>query len=188
MKTTLIILAYAMLYCITISFQCHKCKTANLYLDETRSWFPLKGQTQLTFLDDNGNAATFKLRVVDTTEIAIDPVCGTPVSFQYITTSLYLNPSMADSIYFSLSSGSWLCMQAMTGNIPNISMCNVFGQTKEGTAAKKISDYLVGTRTYHELILLLHNPTLANDIDSIFLANNVGIVGFKYLNNHYSLQ
>jgi hypothetical protein len=171
-----------------ISFQCHKCKPANLYLDETRSWLPLKGQTQLTFLDDNGNPAIFKLHVVDTTEIAIDPDCGTPVSYQYITTSLYLNPTMTDSIFFSLSSGGWLCMRAMTGNIPNISMCNVFGQTKEAINAKKLSDYLVGTRRYHELILLLHNPSLANNIDSIFLANNVGIVGLKYLNNHYSLQ
>jgi hypothetical protein len=95
---------------------------------------------------------------------------------------------MSDSIYFSLTSGGWLCMRAMSGNIPNMNMCNVFGQTKEGVVAKKLSNQSIGNRTYQEVILLFHGPGLSDNIDSIFIANNIGIVGFKYANKVYALQ
>jgi hypothetical protein len=79
-------------------------------------------------------------------------------------------------------------MRAISDNNPNISMCNVFGQSKEGVIAKKLSNYLIGNRTYQEVIVLLHNQGYSDNIDSIFIANHVGIVGFKYTNKTYSLQ
>ena len=154
----------------------------------TRSWFPLKGRSQLLFADDIGNLTNFKLHVVDTTEIAVNQECGTTYKYDYITTTLYLNPSMSDSIYFSLASGDWLCMRAMTGSNFNINMCNVFGQTKEGVIAKKLSDETIGSRTYSEAIVLLHNQGNLDTIDSVFIANNAGIVGFKYANKKFVLQ
>ena len=184
-KLTLLILLFV--FCLTTSFQCNKCRTGDVHLDATRSWLPQKGITQLTFVDKVGSLTNFKLQAVDTIEIAINQECGTSYRYDYITTSLYLNPTMSDSIYFSLSSGGWLCIRALSGTI-YINMCNVFGQTKEGVIAKKLSNQRIGDRTYQEVILLLHNPGLSDNIDSIFIANNVGIVGFKYANEklHYN--
>ncbi len=156
-------------------------------LDDTKSWLPLKGRTQLSFLDNTGSVRTFNLRVVDTTETAFNE-CGNSYKYEYINATLYLNQSMTDSIHFSLGSGSWLCMRTMSNNSPNIAMCNVFGQTKQGVIAKRLSNYPVGTRTYQEVILLLHSPVYSDNIDSVFIANHVGIVGFKYSGNKYSLQ
>ncbi len=188
MKTKFTILILLFVHFLTTSFQCNKCRTGDLHLDATRSWLPLKGKTELAFLDNTGTLTNFKLHVVDTTEITVNHECGTSYKYDYITTSIYLNSSLRDSIYFSLSSGGWLCMRATSGNNPNIAMCNVFGQTKEGIIAKRFSNQAVGSRNYKEVILLLHNPGYSDNIDSVFIANNVGIVGFKYTNKKYTLQ
>jgi hypothetical protein len=188
LKPNLTILFLSLLYCLTTSLQCNKCHTGDLHLDATKSWFPLKGKTQLTFRDDAGNSTDLKLHVVDTTEIATNPDCGTSYRYEYITTSLYLNPAKSDSIFFSLASNGWLCMNATTGNNQNIVMCNVFGQTKEGIIARRLYNQTIGSRTYAETILLLHNQGFSDNIDSVFIANNAGIVGFKYATRRYSLQ
>ena len=187
MKMNIAILTLLFVYCLTTSCQCNNCGTGTLRLDGTKSWFPLKGQTQLSFIDNTGTATNFKLHVVDTTETATND-CGDPYKYEYITTSLYLNQSMTDSIHFSLASNGWLCMRATSGNNFNISMCDVFGQTKEGIIAKRLSNHSAGNKTYQEVILLLHNPGYSDNIDSVIIANNTGIVGFKYVNKKYALQ
>ena len=187
MKFKLIIFL-SLIFCLTTSLQCNKCHTGDLHLNSTKSWFPLKGKTQLTFLDSVGNLTNFRLKVIDTTETAINQECGTSYNYDFITTSLYLNQSMTDSVFFSLASGGWLCMTAYSNNNPNMTICNIFGQTKEGVIAKNLSNYPVGNKTYKEAILILHNRGYSDSIDSVFIANNVGIVGFKYFNKHYTLQ
>jgi hypothetical protein len=188
MKVKFTILILLFVFCLASSFQCNKCRTSDLHLDATKSWFPLKGRTQLTFADETSNLTDFKLHVVDTTEVAVNQECGTSYKYDYITTTLYLNPSRSDSIFFSLASGGWLCMRAMTGNNRNIVMCNVFGQTKEGIIAKRFSNQTIGSKTYPETILLFQNQAYSANIDSIFIANNTGIVGFKYVNKRYALR
>lgn len=186
MKPAILILFFFL--SLTSSFQCNKCRTDDLYLDGTKSWFPLKGKTQLTFADQTGNLTNFKLRVVDSTEVEVNQECGTSYKYEYITTTLYLNISGSDSVFFSLASAGWLCIRAMTGTNPNIVMCNVFGQTKQGIIAKRLSNQTLGSRTYPETILLLHNQGYSDNIDSVYIGNNVGIVAFKYANKRYTLQ
>ena len=174
-------------FCLTASFQCNKCKTGDIKLDNTRSWFPLKGKTSLPFFDNTGFLTNFNLRVIDTTEVAVND-CGNPYNYEYLKTTLYLNTTKTDSIHFNLSSSGWLCMNATSGNNPNIEMCNVFGQTQAGVIAKRLYNHAVGGRSYQEVILLLHNQGLLDNIDSVFIANNVGIVGFKYSTKKFTLQ
>ena len=187
MKINTAILTLLFIYCLTSSFQCKKCGTATLKLDNTKTWLPLKGKTQLKFVDNTGNLTDFQLRVVDTTETALND-CGEPYRYEYINATLYLNPSLTDSIHFSLASSGWLCMSAWSNNNPNVSMCNVFGQTKEARVAKRFSNYPVGARTYQEVILLLSIPGYSDNIDSIIIANHAGVVGFKYATKNYVLQ
>lgn len=156
-------------------------------MDNTRSWLPLKGKTQLRFIDNSNTSVNFQLKVVDTTETATND-CGDLYKYEYIKASLYLNQNQTDLIHFSLASGGWLCMSAESNNTQNLSMCNVFGQTKEGAVAVRKSNYKVGGRTYSEAIVLLSSPAYSNNIDSVVIANNVGIVGFKYGNTTYALQ
>lgn len=187
MKTNTAILTLLFIFCLTSSFQCQKCGTGTLRVGDTKSWFPLKGRTQLSFFDNSGSLTNFALRVVDTTETALND-CGEAYRYEYIKSTLYLNQGLTDSIHFSLSSSGWLCMNAWSNNNPNVSMCNVFGQTKEGRVAKRLSSYTVGNSTYPEAILLLSSPALTNNIDSVVIANHAGIVGFKYANKTDALQ
>ena len=189
MKIKLPILTLIFIFSLATSFQCNKmgCPARSRHLED-RSWMPPKGISQLTFVDNAGSPTNFKLQVVDTTVTMISPECGNSFTYDYLIASLYLDPTMNDSIYFSLGTDGWLCMRAMSGNDPNMNMCNVFGQTKEGVVAKRLFNQTIGSRTYQEVILLLRNPGLSDNIDSIFIANNAGIVGLKYANKTYALQ
>jgi len=187
MKSKRITFSLLFLYCLTTSLQCDNCSIRALRLDATKSWLPLKGKTQLSFLDNAGTVSIFRLSVVDTTEIATND-CGEAYQYEYITTALYLNQPVTDSIRFILASGGWMCASAVTGSNPNFSMCNVFGQAKEGTIAQRLNNHRIGNTTYKKVILLRHNPGFSNSIDSVYIANQFGIVGFNYFNTKYSLQ
>lgn len=187
MNVNALIVTFLVVGCLTTSFQCQKCGTGTLRLDHTKTWFPLKGRTALTFLDNTGTITSFPLRVVDTTETASND-CGEPFNYEYIHATLYLNQGLTDSIHFSLASSGWLCITAISNGEPNVSMCNVFGQTREGRVAQKLTNYTVGNRTYAETIVMLSSPALNDNIDSIFIANHEGIVGFSYGDRKYALQ
>ena len=131
MKMNITFNCILVIFCALTSLQCNPCHTGDLHLDSTRSWFPLKGKTELVFFDSIGNSTNFNLKVIDTTETAINQKCGTSYDYNFITTSLYLNANMTDSIFFSLGSAGWLCMRAYSNNNPNMAICNIFGETKE---------------------------------------------------------
>lgn len=187
MKSKFIYLSLILIYLLTTSFQCGKCKNGDLHIGSSRSWFPLKGKTKLTFRDNSSNLTDFPLLVIDTTEISTNLDCNSIYKYDYIRTTLFLNSSLSDTISFSLSPGDWLCVHAMTGSNFNIAMCNVFGQTKEGIVAQKMSNKSIGLNTYKEVILLLPSQGYSSDIDSVYIANNYGIVGFNYFNQKYTL-
>lgn len=186
MKITTVISALFLLYFMTTSFRCQKCVSGTMSIGDSKTWLPLKGKTQLSFVDNSGSMTSFPLKVVDTTEAGLND-CGELLRYEYINTTLYLNPTFTDSIHFSLSSNGWLCMRASSNNNVNVSMCNVFGLAKEGSVAKKLTNYTVGSKTYPEAILLLSSPVYSNNIDSIIIANHIGIVAFTYSNSKYLL-
>lgn len=166
------------------AFQCGDCETSDAYLDGSRSWLPLKGKTHLSFLDSSGKTTDFGLKVVDTTQVIVNHYCNTSSVQEYILASLYLNAEKTDSLYFSLSPQAWMCMRGTTHDTTNIFACNAF---KESSASKRFTHYTVGNRNYEEVFLLKSTPGYMNKIDSVFMANNVGIVGFTYAGEKYAL-
>ena len=167
---------------------CNPCMTGHLTIDGGRSWFPLKGRSQLTFLETSGISTDFKLKFTDTTAVAINQKCGSSYLYDYVTTTLYLNSTMTDSISFTLSSSSWLSVIGVSNSNLEISVGNILGETKEGKAAKNLNHYQVGSQTYDQTILIPRLISYPDGIDSIFIANNYGIVGFKYFGKNYSLK
>jgi hypothetical protein len=131
---------------------------------------------------------TFSLKVIDTTETAVNQNCGTTYTYDYINTTLYLNQTMTDSIFFTLLSGGWLCMQAYSNNNPNMTICNIFGEAKDGIIAKRLGRYSLGNKTYDDAILIFHNQGYSDTIDSVYIADHAGIVGFNYYGKNYTLK
>jgi len=174
-------------YCMISAFQCNKCKTGTYRLDATKSWFPLKGRTQLLFVDTSGTATNFNIRVVDTLE-AVQNDCVTPYKIEYIETTLYLDSAKNDYIFFGLGIGGILTVRANSDNNTNISMYDVFGKAKQGINAQELSNFSVGNKIYNKAIIMFHLPGQPATIDSIIIANDAGIVGFKYSGKKYSLQ
>ncbi len=168
-------------------YSCGKCKDGGHLHLQSRSWLPVKGKSKLTFVDSANNVSTFRFRGVDTTGTGRSR-CGGTFLIDYITATLYLDSPAQDSIYFSLSTGSWLCLRAMSNNNFNMGYCNIFDKSSGDTLVKRLSNFRLGNKSYSDVLLIVHNPGNDDTIDSIFLANNTGIVGFKYYGKHYVLQ
>ncbi|MEO8821669.1 MAG: hypothetical protein ABI267_06215 [Ginsengibacter sp.] len=43
-------------------------------------------------------------------------------------------------------------------------------------------------KSYREVLLIVRNPGFSDTGDSVFLANNTEIVGFKYYGEHYNIE
>lgn len=186
MRRPFILPGLLLLYCLT-SFQCNYCQKKPLLLGSTKSWFPLKGKTGLTFLDNAGYAHIFDMKVTDTTEIRPDE-CGNSYQYQYINASLYLNADKTDSIYFNLTPSDYLCIQVISDSVYNVSLCDVFENANHRSTANRMSNRTIGNNAYKDVILIVHNSGFPDNIDSIFIADNAGIVGFKYQEMNYSLR
>jgi hypothetical protein len=176
-------------FCLTTSFQCEeKCKPSDVRLDHSRSWFPLKGKTQLRFVDESNNVTNFRISVLDTLETTV-LYCDAVRTYESINATLFLTPGNNDQvIVFRLNPPNTLTVDAYTIGLPFFSVKNVFNSANQGVHAKRFFNYTVGNRNYAEVILLLQNPKTSCPIDSIILANNVGIVGFNNYAKKYTLQ
>lgn len=190
MKLLNLFIILILIHITTSSTQCRKCITNDLRLDNSRTWLPLKGKTQLIFLDRNGQMKNFSLHVIDTIETAQNLECSSTYNYEYIKATLYLNTSKTDLISLQLASPSSLSIRANTDTSFNIGIRGFLNQasSNEGHFKTRLYNYNIGNRTYSEVLLVKHNPGSSDSIDSLFLANGTGIIGFNYLNQKYILQ
>ena len=188
MKIQLISLLF--IFCLTASFQCQeKCEPSDIRLDNSKSWLPLKGKTQLPFMDESNNLTNFNVSVWDSLETSVNPDCGAIRIYESINVILYLNPlNTEELIALRLNPPNTFSVDAYSLALPFFSVKNVFNSANQGIVAKRLNNYIVGTKNYAEVILLLQNPKTLCPIDSILLANNVGIVGFNNHAKKYTLQ
>jgi hypothetical protein len=190
MKIKLQIPVLLFIFCLTTALQCNKdeCKSGEFRLDTSKSWLPLKGKTQLSFLDGAGNPVNFNINVVDTVKTNVNPDCGATTIYEEITVIISLNPPNRDVIVFSLNPPNFLVVTGSSGTDPLFYMRDVFKKANEGNVVKRLNNYFIGSRSYNEVILMTRSTPVANSIDSVFMANNAGIVGFNYNGVKYSLQ
>jgi hypothetical protein len=174
----------------TSSFQCDKCFEGDRRLDKSRSWLPLKGKTILSFISENNQPADFDLHVIDTLQTYSNAECSSLYRVEYIQATLYLNARRIDSIFLQLASPSALHVRAVTDTSYNIGVSGFLIQSRknDGAFKNRFYNFSIGSRKYDEVLLIKHGEGYNDAIDSLFLANNVGIVGFKYLGKKYSLQ
>jgi hypothetical protein len=169
------------------SFQCNKCvDIPDALIDNSRQWLPFKGKTQLTFINSNGLAKMFKLIVVDTVEI--ETSC-TNKSYKYesIRGRLVLDTLDKDFIAFAIHPPNNLCIQCMTDRSNEVNGCNILTKPVFNGTTINLTNFRLRSSIYQEVILL--KSSLANPImDSVVVAKNFGIVGFKYNGESYMLQ
>jgi hypothetical protein len=159
----------------------------DIYVNGTKSWVALRGTTPLGFVDDLGTVTNFAIRGLDT--IAVNTTdCGDTYNYQYIINTLYLNAAKTDSIYFNLFNIANLEGRAISNNSYAFSMWDVLGKAKEGKQAQKFSRYTVNNKLFSDVILIFRNDYGTDAIDSVMLANNFGIVSFKYNGRRYARQ
>lgn len=181
------VIVLLLIFWLSTAFQCEKeCKSGEYRLDASRSKVPLKGKTQLTFLDNAGNINNFNLNVYDTEETNVN--LGCTIIYESINVVLFLNPPGSDVIVLRLNPPNSLVVSGSNGNDPGHHVKDVFQKAREGSVAKRLNNYTIRGRSYREVILMLNTVGNSNSIDSVFILNNVGIAGFKYMGKKYSLQ
>jgi len=169
------------------SFQCNKCvDIPDALIDNSRQWLPLKGKTQLTFVNSNGLAKMFKLIVVDTIETETSCTNKT-YKYESIRGRLVLDNLDKDFIAFAIHPPNNLCIQCMTDRSNEVNGCNILTKPVFNGTATNLTNFKLRSSIYQEVILL--KSSLANPImDSVVVAKNFGIVGFKYNGESYMLQ
>ncbi len=158
-----------------------------MLLGKEKSWLPAVGNRELMFTDNGNNTHVFRINAIDKTELVVNE-CDENYQIQYIKTTLYLNDARTDSIHLALRSSNWLCLNAYSKGEPNIVMCDIFAKSGQGKSAKRLSNVNIGNHQYPDVILLLHNEGYSNGIDSLFIADRSGIVGFQYDGVNYVLE
>lgn len=169
------------------SFQCNKCvDIPDALIDNSRQWLPLKGKTQLTFINSNGLAKVFKLIVVDT--VKTETSCtNKPYKYESIRGRLVLDTLDKDFIAFAIHPPNNLCIQCMTDRSNEVNGCNILTKPVFNGTAINLTNFRLRSSIYQEVILL--KSSLANPImDSVVVAKNFGIVGFKYNGESYMIQ
>lgn len=184
-RPTLLILLF--LTCVTTSFQCNKCTMNDIYVNGTKSWVPLRGTTPIAFIDDLGAVTNFSIHGLDTTVVNTTE-CGDTYKYQYLTNTLYLNAAKTDSIYFNLFNIANLEGRAISNNTFAFSMWDVLGKAKQGTQAKNLTRFTVNNKTFNDVILIFRSELSSAPIDSVMIANNMGIVSFHYFGRRYARQ
>jgi hypothetical protein len=186
MKSQLTLLSLIILV-LNSSFQCKKCVNfPDALIDNTRQWLPLKGKTQLTFFNSNGAAKTFKLLVVDTIEIQTS-CTGNTYKYESIGGKLLLDTLDKDIIYFAIHPPNNLCIQCNTDRSNEVGGCDIFSKPIFNGTAYNLNNFRLRTIIYPEVILL-KSSVISPIMDSVIIAKNYGIIGFKYNGENYSLQ
>lgn len=186
MKSKLILVAIIFLI-FNSSFQCNKCvDIPDTLIDNTRQWLPLKGKTQLTFLNSNGVAKIFKLIVFDT--IQVQTSCtGKAFKYESISGRLSLDGLDKDFIAFAIHPPNNLCIQCYTDRSNEVRGCEIFSKPIFNGTATTLTNFRLRANIYPEVVLL-KSSVISPIMDSIIVARNFGIVGFKYSGENYSLQ
>jgi hypothetical protein len=179
---------------IHASFQCNECvDRPSTQLDDSRNWFPLKGKTAIDFVSSNGTIRTVSVRVVDTTYSLEQCVSrGTYYSKEKIDVQLILDTTSSSYQYIGFYLGNVydLYVQGTSDTTlpyPNYDRWyNVFSRAGKDMYVIALNNYRLNNTTYPRVIILKSaflNPML----DSIILARNYGIAGFKYKGVRYAL-
>jgi hypothetical protein len=190
MRTSNLILFLFLIFAIVTFISCVKCRKGDMRLDESRSWLPLKGKTELTFLNRNAQSKSFALHVIDTLQIFTDSTCNMQHKVEYIQVSLYLNSQRTDSIFIQLSPPSSLFVRAFTDTSFNMGIGGFltgYGGS-HGNFKDRLYNYNNGNKIYQEALLIKHAEGSSDSIDSLLLARNAGIIGFNYLGEKYILE
>lgn len=169
---------------------CGKCRSGDRHLDDSRSWLPLKGKTQLTFLNETHQPQNFQVHVIDTLQAYTDSVCGLMHKVEYIQVSLYLNTQKTDSMFIQLAPPSSLSIRAFTDTSFNMGIGGFLTgyAGSHGNFQDRLYNFNNGHKTYNEVLLIKHAEGSSDSLDSLLLANGAGIIGFNYFNKKYILQ
>ena len=187
MKEIKTVLFLLLIFILCTSTQCRKCFKGDMLLNGTRRWLPLKGKTELTFKDSLGIEKQFELKVLDTLQTYPNEDCFDTYRSERIEVILYLNFAKTDSIFVQLGPPSSICLHATSNRILYMSSCR-FLNTAGNEYVMPLYNYKVGGRTYSEVRLFMANPGFDKSLDSIVIAKDYGIVGYKYDYKNYSLK
>lgn len=177
LKTLLACLAFCALFSL-FSFRCSKCTTGLLRIESGREWLPPVGTTQVTYVSSAGASLTTGVRVAEATEEHPNE-CGGTFQRESKTAAYYLDAGRTDSVQLRLGPPAQLGFIAKGGS----TVLELYDLLNQG---QRLSNFVVGTHSYASLVRVALNQNGAG-IDSIYVAQNEGLVGFKYGGTQYAL-
>ena len=170
-------------------FECHELP--NTKLGENRNWLPIQGRTSSQFVTDNGSIRSFPISVNDTILKVSSCYSSTFNEHESLKVEMLLDsiPSISKpeiiSVQLDFENQMTVTTKQYTMDEQNYwlySLKNVGNY--QGTTP--LSNFQLKNRIYPTGVLL-SSRYKDHVIDSIYLAKNFGIVGFKYQKVWYYL-
>jgi hypothetical protein len=171
-------------------FECHELP--NTKLGETRNWLPMQGRTSLQFVTDNGSIRSFPISVTDTILKVSSCYSSTFNEHESLKVEMLLDsiPSISKpeiiSVQLDFENEMTVTTKQYTMDEQNYwryslkSVGNYLGTTP-------LSNFQLKTRVYPTGVLF-SSRYKDHVIDSVYLAKNFGIVGFKFKKVWYYLH
>ena len=179
------------IFLLNSSLSCETCyEYPNTKLGDTRNWLPIQGRTSLQFVTDNGSIRSFP--IIETDTILKEPYCKKSGYYDYeylrfeIILDSVLSSSRLEEIVVELKYENEMNINTYEDSLGGASWYRVFTNLGRYRGVTQISNFQLNNRIYSTGILF---NTFKNElvIDSIYLAKNFGIVGFKYQKVWYYL-
>jgi hypothetical protein len=170
-------------------FECHELP--NTKLGENRNWLPIQGRTSLQFVTDNGSIRFFPISVTDTILKVSGCYSSTFNEHESLKVEMLLDsiPSISKpeiiSVILDYESEMTVTTKQYTMDEQNFwfySLKNV----RNYTGTTPLSNFQLKNRVYATGVLF-SSRYKDHVFDSIYLAKNFGIVGFKYKRVWYFL-
>lgn len=179
------------IFLLNSSLSCETCyEYPNTKLGDTRNWLPIKGRTSLQFVTDNGSIRSFP--IIETDTILKEPYCKKSgyYNYEFLKFELILDTMLSSSrlvkISVLLKYENEMTIDTYEDTLGGALWYKVLTNLGRYRGVTQINNFQLNNRIYSTGILF---NTFKNElvIDSIYLAKNFGIAGFKYKKVWYYL-
>jgi hypothetical protein len=172
-------------------FECYG--RPNTKLGENRNWLPMQGRTSLQFVTDNGSIRSFPINETDTILRVSSCYNSSFNDHESLQVEMFLDtiPSLAKPEIISVKLDYENEMTVTTKQYTTMDEQNYWFYSLKNVGnyqgATPLSNFQLKNRIYPTGVLL-SSRYKDHVIDSIYLAKNFGVVGFKYKKVWYFLS
>lgn len=188
MKTRNLLIISALIFVVFTSLQLEKCFIGDYLIGKARQWLPPKVGINLIFLAPDGSQFQVASLVKDTIQTFTNEDCDGTYRGESADQILFLNTVRSDSFHISLGMNGSVCALAVTSGTLYLSTCRSSIDEATSLAMILARNFQLEGKIYSDVRIFPANSSTDLSTDSVIVAKNDGLAGFKYQGKMFSRQ